>query len=461
MDLRNFATKLSRSLIIPLALLLAGLVVGINEYNYMQSREAKEASEIAQAKRSGILTLLQHALDAETGQRGYILTGDVAYLEPYDKAIAGVGASIADIRALYINNPGQLDTFAELTRSLMRKLAELDMTIRLRKASGDSTAWQELLRTGVGREYMQSVRNAAEALVNAATEERNAAMLRIESSIKFSRISVAVAVVLCLLAFFIYVSQSNRLRQADEDQRNALKRERDRLESLVEDRTSSLAELATHLQNVQESERERLARELHDELGALLTAAKLDVARAKSKLGTGAGDVLERLAHLTATLNAGIALKRRIIEDLRPSTLSKLGLVPALEILLREFGERSGVMVVSNLEPVSLPPDHELTIYRVVQEALTNTAKYANASSVTVTLHQYTQHVELTVSDNGVGFDVTARSTVSHGLVGMRHRVHALHGTLTVESGIGTGTRISANVPRIAITGETPAAALA
>lgn len=454
MNFRNVAARVSRSFIIPLAMLVAALIVGINEYNYWQSREAKEATEAAQAKRAGILTLLQHALDAETGQRGYILTGDVAYLEPYDKAVTAVGASIAEIRALYINSPGQLDTFAELTRSIMRKLTELDMTIRLRKTSGDSTAWQELLRTGAGREYMQSVRAAAETLVNGATEERNAAMVRIDASLKFSRISVAVAVVLCLLAFFVYVNQSTRLRQAAEDQRNALRRERDRLESLVEDRTSSLAELATHLQNVQESERERLARELHDELGSLLTAAKLDVARAKSKLGSGSGDVLERLAHLTTTLNAGIALKRRIIEDLRPSTLSKLGLVPALEILLREFGERTSVTVVSNLEPVALPADHELTIYRVVQEALTNTAKYANANGVTVTLHQYERHVELTVSDNGVGFDVTARSTVSHGLVGMRHRVHALHGTLTVESAIGSGTRISANVPRIAINSD-------
>jgi hypothetical protein len=93
---------------------------------------------------------------------------------------------------------------------------------------------------------------------------------------------------------------------------------------------------------VREEERGHLARELHDELGALLTAAKLDVARLKSRLGDQPPEVGQRLQHLTETLNSGIALKRRIIEDLRPSSLSNLGLTASLEILAREFSERSG-----------------------------------------------------------------------------------------------------------------------
>jgi len=105
----------------------------------------------------------------------------------------------------------------------------------------------------------------------------------------------------------------------------------------VRDRTTSLANLATYLQQVREDERGHLARELHDELGSLLTAAKLDVARLKSRLGDQAPEALQRLQHLTETLNRGIALKRRIVEDLRPSSLSNLGLLPSLEILTREF----------------------------------------------------------------------------------------------------------------------------
>ena len=110
----------------------------------------------------------------------------------------------------------------------------------------------------------------------------------------------------------------------------------------MRERTASLAELATHLQDVRETERGYLARELHDELGSLLTAAKLDVARLKSRLAD-TPDAAQRLQHLTELLNSGIALKRRIIEDLRPSSLSNLGLVASLEILGREFGDASGM----------------------------------------------------------------------------------------------------------------------
>ena len=123
-------------------------------------------------------------------------------------------------------------------------------------------------------------------------------------------------------------------------------------------RTAQLTELTHHLQTAREDERHRLARDLHDELGALLTSAKLDAARIRSRLAGTAPEALERLAHLVATLNSSIALGRRIIEDLRPSTLSNLGLVATLEILAREFAERSGIAGrIARWQPVQLEAD--------------------------------------------------------------------------------------------------------
>jgi len=192
-----------------------------------------------------------------------------------------------------------------------------------------------------------------------------------------------------------------------------------------------------------------LARELHDELGALLTAAKLDVARLKSRLGaTVTADATERLAHLNETLNGGIALKRRIIEDLRPSSLSNLGLVAALEILLREFAARSEIKVIDDLASVELDAAAQLTVYRLVQEALTNVVKYAKARELVVTLEPIQGGgARIAVKDDGIGFDTDVPRLARHGLIGMRYRVEAEGGTMQLVSSPGAGTLIEATLP--------------
>jgi signal transduction histidine kinase len=257
---------------------------------------------------------------------------------------------------------------------------------------------------------------------------------------------IALVTAAALTAFSLYLRQTTRLKLADELQQAALQQERDLLETQVRERTASLAQLATHLQQVREEERGHLARELHDELGALLTAAKLDVARLKPKLG-GAPDALRRLGHLTATLNSGIALKRRIIEDLRPSSLSNLGLSASLEILAREFSGGSGAEVTTSLEAVQLDEARQLTVYRLVQESLTNVGKYAEARQIDVALRNYGGQVEIEIRDDGRGFDPTRIKASTHGLAGMRHRVEAAGGRLAVASTPGKGTRISAVLP--------------
>ena len=188
-----------------------------------------------------------------------------------------------------------------------------------------------------------------------------------------------------LLALFLFLRQTQRYDALQRDAAAALQAERDRLELEVVNRTADLTDLAGHLETAREDERSNLARELHDELGALLTAAKLDAARLKRSLGTMAPEVEARLKHLNDSINEGIGLKRRIIEDLRPSSLNNLGLVAALEIQAREFAKRTELKVNADLQPVRLPDGGEITIYRLVQESLTNIAKYAKATEVWVT----------------------------------------------------------------------------
>ena len=190
------------------------------------------------------------------------------------------------------------------------------------------------------------------------------------------------------------------------------------------------------------------ARDLHDELGSLLTSAKLDAARIRSRLAAGqAPEALERLAHLVSTLDSVIALKRRITEDLRPSALSHLGLVATLEILAREFGERSGVAVHCDLHPVALAPSCELTAYRLAQEAVNNLSKYAGAKNVWLSLAPQGHQAQISVRDDGTGFDTRTLDASANGLVGMRYRVEAEGGTLSVVSAPGQGTLIRALLP--------------
>ena len=149
------------------------------------------------------------------------------------------------------------------------------------------------------------------------------------------------------------------------------------------------------------------------------TSAKLDAARIKSRLAGTAPEAQERLAHLVETLNASIALGRSIIEDLRPSTLANLGLVAAIEILARDFAEHSGVQVHRDLAPVKLAASAELTVYRLVQEAITNISKYAKAKQVWIELASHGSEVQISVRDDGVGFD--ADDTDGFGLRPGRH----------------------------------------
>ena len=429
-----------------MALLAAMVLVGINETGHMRSQDAVEQLAQGLTTRSDVNKLLQSMLDAETGQRGYLLTGNETYLEPYDKAVATVQKNLDSLRMQFMASPEDMQEFALLSRQISRKLAEMELSLRLRR-QGNEDAWKFILNTDVGKEHMEAIRQHAQELIARSDMRLQQGREQIEQSLMLSRIGIATVAAIGLLAFYMYLRQTQAVQTVNLREQEVLERERDRLEGLVRDRTATLSELANHLQQVREEERGHLARELHDELGALLTAAKLDVARLKSKIDATAPDVAERLKHLTETLNSGIALKRRIIEDLRPSSLSNLGLTAALEILTREYAERAGIDVETSLEPVQLPDAAQLTVYRMVQEALTNIGKYAKASKVLVSVHGYPTHVAVQVRDDGVGFDPGSVRPTSHGLAGMRHRVEAAGGRLTLTSRPGNGTLLSAVLP--------------
>ncbi len=439
-NIRKIAVSLT------IAVIAAVLMVSINEAGYKRSLQALETLTQNQSTRAKLNVLMQQMLDAETGLRGYLLTGEDRYLSPYTSAITDIGGSMDELRKVFIMNPKDLATFTPLARQIERKASEMELSLRLYQ-QGNTEAWRFVMFTDVGVENMEAIRTHIQSLMRSIDQRVKSNLSDIEQTLGLSRLGIATVTALGILGFFMYLRQANALQHAHLREQEIQRDERNRLEEVVRERTATLTELATHLQQVREDERAHLARELHDELGSLLTAAKLDVARLKSKIDISAPEIAERVTHLIETLNSGIALKRRIIEDLRPSSLSNLGLTTALEILTREFGDRSSLEVECSLEPVDLPDSTQLTVYRIVQESLTNIGKYAKANHVIVTVHNYPTYVAVQIQDDGQGFEPASMRPNSHGLAGMRHRVEAVGGRLTVASQPGKGTTISAVIP--------------
>lgn len=432
----------------PFAVVFAGLVFFVNETNFHKTEIATAHIEEARQTLSGLTQVMQHMIDAETGQRGYLITGDTKYLEPYEIATGDMKRTLDNMRPLLSPYPDELRDLGEIVSNVAGKLAEMELTVRMRKEDKED-AWKFVLTTDVGKGHMDAIREKVDKLSASSANKVISAKAQINDSLLLSRITIALLSMVGLLSFYLYLRQTNVLLATDGREQASLQRERDQVESLVKERTFNLAQLATHLQNVREDERGDLARALHDEFGALLTAAKLDVARLKARLTVNLPDAAERFEHLTATLNSVIVMTRRIVEDLRPSSLSHLGLTTSLEILAREFEEHNSIVVTTDLEHVELGGATQLTVYRLMQESLTNIAKYAKAKQVVMSLSQFDGYMTVEVKDDGIGFNQNGVGPNSHGLLGMRHRVEAAGGRLNITSSLGHGTLISAVLPLI------------
>jgi signal transduction histidine kinase len=221
-----------------------------------------------------------------------------------------------------------------------------------------------------------------------------------------------------------------------------LRSQTQKLEREVEERTRELVELSTHLQSVAEREKAALARELHDELGGLLVGARMDISWAEQHLGASEVDMKHRLNRVQQNLAASIDLKRRIIEELRPTLLDNVGFIAALRWQLKETCARAGLKCNEYFpddEP-KLTADAAIALFRIAQEAFANLIKRAGANTVDVTLDIDDDTVVFRITDDGKGISDAGSESGEHGLASMRHRVRALGGTFDVSASASGGT---------------------
>jgi signal transduction histidine kinase len=270
------------------------------------------------------------------------------------------------------------------------------------------------------------------------------------AALAFGWMLALLVVTLIDVALIVWVARLLAAETWRQDSRRAQVEQeaRDR-ERLIEVRTRELSDLSTHLQAFTEKEKAELARNLHDELGGLLTAAKMDLSWMQSRMKDPPME--QRLTQLGNVLDEAMDLKRRVVEDLRPSLLEHFGLPTALRAHLESTCSNAGLECELDMPDATdaMPKEVAIALFRVVQEGLTNIVRHAGARRVKLAIHQRGDRYLLMLSDDGSGMDLnSARFRWSHGLAGMRHRVRAMGGTFDIESSASGGTTLRIEIPR-------------
>ncbi len=243
----------------------------------------------------------------------------------------------------------------------------------------------------------------------------------------------------------------------DITERKRAEEEQHRLFDQVRAAQEQLRELASYLQAGREEERTRIARELHDEFGQMLTALKMDLAWMARRLGPHQLELREKTRSMSDLVSSTIQAVRRVATELRPGLLDDLGLSAAVEWQAQEFRERTGISceLHNGTTDLSLGRDLDTTLFRIFQEALTNVARHAQATQVHVELTQERDSVTLIVRDNGRGITASQLSDPrSLGLTGMRERARAWGGEVTLEGHRGEGTTMCVRIPLVAQSAE-------
>ena len=415
-------------------------------------RTASENLQATMARRVLIGDLRVHMAEASLGFRDYLLTGDGRYLRAVRAARQAVDQTAEQFIDGYRNEDQRIAASARRLRDLAAiQLGEMNTATALREQSGSAAAL-ELVRTQQARIHTPA---HFTALAQAIQQYEIARMLEDQARWRqeltrvrtFSLAGMLANILLVTSAALLAATIARRHREA----MRQLAQRRDELEREAAARAAELNAVYGHLQTVQEQERSQLARGLHDELGGLLLAARMDVSWLQQHAADSDPDTRRhRLARVIEVLDQGIDLKRRVVEELRPTLLDNMGFIAAIRWQMDETCGRSGLQCSGDFpehEP-TLNPRAAIALFRVMQEALLNVQRHASAREVHARFEVTPTHVMLTVRDDGKGIaDADLRKGHSHGLAGMKHRISALGGTLIITRYPQGGTELRAAIP--------------
>ncbi len=442
-----------RYVLAPILLALALLGGTFAIHNAAQHRLAQSTQRVQSLlQRQTLLSnLMQLLVDAENSQRDYLLTGEDAFLQPYREALVQREPIFVALRSAYQQgNPQVLAQLSTIDVLMSDRFSELAIAIKLQQTTSRDAA-AEFIRARVSTRTMVQIRDSVEELRALEADVVPTLVDAQRRDLLLTRIitvgGLTLDALLVLLAG-VLISRNISRRVADAQR---LLLEKNELEGLVAERTTDLSALSSHLQQVQEQEKGELARELHDELGGLLVAAKMDVTWLRRKVAAEDADSRNRWERVLGALDSGVDLKRRVVEQLRPTLLDNMGLYTALRWQLQESCGRAGLKCEDSMPEEELPISSvaSIAIFRIAQEAMTNIIKHARATAVELSVVVSDQELIMAIRDDGIGLaGVRGRAVGSHGLLGMRHRVQALGGTWFLSPGInGKGTEVQVRLP--------------
>jgi signal transduction histidine kinase len=211
-----------------------------------------------------------------------------------------------------------------------------------------------------------------------------------------------------------------------------------------------LRKLSAHIELIREEERKSISREIHDELGQSLTALKMDLSWLNRRVKEGDESIPKKIHSMSSLIDDTIQSVKKISTYLRPAMLDDLGLPAAIEWYTDDFKERTGILCTITIVPENISIDSEvaITLYRIIQEALTNVARHSGASKVHINMSEEDGHLLLLVNDNGIGItEEMEEKPTSLGILGMKERMHHLGGTIKITGKQGQGTTVRVLVP--------------
>ena len=428
-------------------LLLAGLLLSLYllfEQRYSRLNEVSARVTQIQERQKLLTRLMQLLADSETGQRGFLLTDQPEYLEPLLAAAPRVHEVLVQLARSYARDsaisPNPVIELAQLTRERYEILgAALRHYAQWRK-SGSAPVLQ-----ASGKRIMDAIRNRVLGLEAQESDALLKVLAQWMQDLQITRWSMAGAtflnvLLLLLVGAFLLRDMNRRSREAAQ------------LKQLVDARTQELVSLSNHLQEVSEREKQSLSRELHDALGGLLVATKMDVAWLHARLRNADPDLELRWTRILESLDRGVDLKRRVVESLRPTLLDNMGLLAAIRWQFDETCGRSGLRCTHRL-PEAEPQfrnDAAIALFRIAQESFTNILRHAEASEADLDVAMQGDEFILTINDNGRGLPLAADAmNRGHGLAGIKHRVNALGGQFVIARRESGGTQVRVAIPLV------------